>query len=102
MWFVLIVFGLFMESQVRLHMMALMRCARVPRLRIDDGISIRCFLDMNPDQCEHLRRIYFAHNRTVHTVHDLVRLCGWEKSRPELLSMIACFFRRLWVMGHRF
>ena len=72
-------------------MMALMRRAKVPRLRIDRGFSIRCFLEMNPDQCEHLRRIYQAHNHTVHTVHELVRRCGWEKSRPELLSMIACF-----------
>ena len=72
-------------------MLMLMHMKGIAKLHVDPECSIQSFLRMNPDQCEHVTKIYKSHKTECHSVDDLLNLCGWEHSRPELLSMMACF-----------
>jgi len=76
---------------VRLYMMMLMHMQGIEKVRVDRSCSIRAFLGMNPDHSKHLSKLYRSNVSTVHSVRDFLALCGWEHSRPELLSMMTCF-----------
>ena len=76
---------------VRLYMLILMHMKGIAKLQVDPASSIQSFLRMNPDQRGRLIKIYHSHKNECHSVQDLLALCGWEHSRPELLSMMACF-----------
>ena len=72
-------------------MLLRMQQAGVKKLEVDN-IGLRTFCRMNPDEDEHMLRVFAANRGTIHTARDLLEHCGGLRGRcgvprPELLSM---------------
>ncbi len=68
-------------------MLLRMHQAGIKKLKVGD-IALKKFCRMNPDEKEHLIRVFNANRATIRTTKDLLQHCGVQ--RPELLSMELC------------
>ena len=81
---------------IRSYMTDLMHESRVSCLKIDAEISVRAFVNMNPDQKSVLKRFQMKFWRSkakkdVSNTRQFVASISRHAVRPELVSMMACF-----------
>ena len=73
---------------VRTYMITLMAKEGIPRLKVDPDMWTLSFCKMNPDENQHLKRMYWS--LRPKSVEELLEMCGCSGLRPELFSMLAC------------
>ena len=76
---------------VRTYMITLMAKEGIPRLKVDPDMWTLSFCKMNPDENQHLKRMYWS--LRPKSVEELLEMCGCSGLRPELFSMLACLLR---------